>query len=254
MQKQQTLPQQSTLAGLIERLSPSDGSHETDISDLYLTRSSTLHLPRTALTQAVFCIVAQGSKSILLNGQRYVYDPSTYLLVSLDLPLVGQLEEASRAKPFLGWSLVLNFDEIDSLLQETKLQRPVSDPVPPRFNHRITGRGTSRCCHSPDAAHAQACSNSDSGATHSPRNLLSLADQRTYWAATTVDSRKWKKQTRCERSGVAETERISNHPDGRACSRTAYELLFNAQLVSCSHIHEPATVSEAASPPGKQDA
>jgi hypothetical protein len=69
-------------------------------------------VPRTSLQQAVLCVVAQGAKSILLNEERFLYDPDKYLLVSLDLPLVGQIEKASRAKPFLGLSLVLDFDEI----------------------------------------------------------------------------------------------------------------------------------------------
>lgn len=117
------LPQPSELATAIAELCPRDGSHATAIAGLYLTRSTTVEAPRQALDQAVFCVVAQGSKSTLLNGQRYVYDPSKYLLVSLDLPLVGQIEEASRSKPFLGWSLVLDFDEIRALMLEAGLSR-----------------------------------------------------------------------------------------------------------------------------------
>lgn len=66
----------------------------------------------------MLCVVAQGKKSIWLNGERYIYDPSRYLLVSLDLPLTGQVEEASREKPMLCWSLVLDFKEIASVLEE----------------------------------------------------------------------------------------------------------------------------------------
>ena len=77
------------------------------------------------------CVVAQGAKSVLMNGKRYVYDPSRYLLVSLDLPLVGQIEEATRARPFLGCSLVLDFEEIASLLVEAKIPRRPNEPVRP---------------------------------------------------------------------------------------------------------------------------
>ncbi len=114
---------------VIAELCPRDDSHGTAIPGLYLTRSSTAEAPRQSLDQAVFCVVAQGAKSTLLNGQRHIYDPSKYLLVSIDLPLVGQIEEASRARPFLGWSLVLDFDEIHALTQETGLaRRPASPP------------------------------------------------------------------------------------------------------------------------------
>src|SRR5215213_833680 len=36
----------------------------------------------------VFCVIAQGSKEVFLNNERYVYDPSHYLLVTAELSLV----------------------------------------------------------------------------------------------------------------------------------------------------------------------
>ena len=109
------------LASMIRELCPCDGSHGTEIEGLFLTRYSTAEVPRSSLQQAVFCVVAQGTKSILINEQRFLYDSSKYLLVSLDLPLVGQVEVASRAEPFLGLSLVLDFDEIACLIREASL-------------------------------------------------------------------------------------------------------------------------------------
>ena len=125
------MSQQMTLAALLMRLCPREGSIPTAIPGLYLTRFSTTDAPRTSLSQAVMCVVAQGSKSVLLNGERYIYDPSRYLLVSLDLPLVGQIEEASRARPFLGCSIVLDFEEIAALMVEAKISRAKSGPVRP---------------------------------------------------------------------------------------------------------------------------
>lgn len=88
-------------------------------------------MPRTSLHQAVFCVVAQGVKSTLLNGQRFLYDQNKYLLVSLDLPLVGQIEEASRVKPFLGISLVLDVHEVASLMRESNLPHESAPPLRP---------------------------------------------------------------------------------------------------------------------------
>ncbi len=119
------------LAHTISRLCAADGYHATAIPGYYLARFTTTDLPRTTLDQAVFCIVAQGAKSILLNQQRLMYDPFQYLLVSLDLPLVGQIEEASRAKPFLGASLVLNFEEIRELIESCPLPRQTAPPLRP---------------------------------------------------------------------------------------------------------------------------
>jgi AraC-like DNA-binding protein len=117
------------LAAIIAELCPRDGSRPTAIKGLYLTKSSTTDVPRTSLDQAVFCVVAQGAKCTLLNEERFVYDPNKYLLVSLDLPLAGQIMEASRAKPFLGMSLVLDFDEIALLMRESNLPHETAPPL-----------------------------------------------------------------------------------------------------------------------------
>ncbi len=119
------------LASLIDEVCPREGSHATGIAGLFLTRYSTTEVPRTSLHQAVLCVVAQGAKSTLLKEQRFRYDPNTYLLVSLDLPLVGQIEDASRSEPFLGLSLVLDLEEIASLMRESDLPHETAPPLRP---------------------------------------------------------------------------------------------------------------------------
>jgi len=112
------------LGMLIAELSDRDGSYATVIPGLYLSKFSTTTAPRTSLDRAVLCVVAQGAKSILVHKHRYVYDPSTYLLVSLALPLVGQVEAATPSTPFLGLSLELDFAEIGALLLDADLPVP----------------------------------------------------------------------------------------------------------------------------------
>ena len=114
---------------MIARFCPQNGSHPTAIPGVYLTRSSTINTPRNVLNKAVFCIVAQGSKSITLNNTRCIYDPGRYLLVSLDLPLIGRIEQASLAKPFLGFSLVIDLPEIAALINELKLPLKSGHPA-----------------------------------------------------------------------------------------------------------------------------
>src|SRR6266571_953555 len=53
------------------------------------------------------CVVAQGSKEFLLGESHYRYDPFHYLLVTVDLPNVGQVLEASQERPFLSLRLEL---------------------------------------------------------------------------------------------------------------------------------------------------
>ena len=125
------MPGIECLAKIIGERCPLEGSYPTGIPGLFLTRSSTIDAPRNSLEQAVFCVVAQGSKSTLLNEERFLYDRNKYLLVSLDLPLVGQIEEASASKPFLGLSLVLDFKEIGLILRESDLPPDDTPPLRP---------------------------------------------------------------------------------------------------------------------------
>ena len=108
------------LATLIAELSQ-DGIQKTAIAGLYLSNLSKPSITKHIVNRAVFCVVAQGVKSVLLNEERIFYDPSKYLLVSLDLPLVGQIEQASLEKPMLGLTIELNFDEIAALILEAGL-------------------------------------------------------------------------------------------------------------------------------------
>src|SRR5205085_917169 len=58
-----------------------------------------------SVVEPSLCMVAQGSKEFLLGESRYRYDPFHYLLVTVDLPYVGQVLEASKERPFLSLRL-----------------------------------------------------------------------------------------------------------------------------------------------------
>ena len=53
-------------------------------------------------------IVAQGSKAVIVDGRRYVYDPFNYLVLSGNMHFQASILEASLRKPFL--SFVLQID------------------------------------------------------------------------------------------------------------------------------------------------
>ncbi len=64
------------------------------------------------------CVVAQGSKEFLLGESHYRYDPFHYLLVTVDLPYVGQVLEASKERPFLS----LRMDLAPSLVGDVMVE------------------------------------------------------------------------------------------------------------------------------------
>jgi AraC-like DNA-binding protein len=91
----------------IARFIPQDGAINL-IKNLYLFRVSSPGEPIHSVYKPSLCVVAQGSKEFFLNEERYVYDPDNYLLVTAELPLVGQVLDASKEQPYL--SLLLELD------------------------------------------------------------------------------------------------------------------------------------------------
>lgn len=54
------------------------------------------------------CIIAQGRKCVVVDGEKYFYDPFNYLVLSGSRHFTAEILEATQAKPFL--SLVLQID------------------------------------------------------------------------------------------------------------------------------------------------
>lgn len=112
------------IADLIARHALADGMHPSVLPRLSLVRSSTPTESVPAVYKPSLCIIAQGRKQVELGGRSYLYDPAKYLAVSVDLPLVGSILEASPTRPYL--CLVLDIDL--AVLSDLMLQHP-SDQV-----------------------------------------------------------------------------------------------------------------------------
>jgi AraC-like DNA-binding protein len=95
------------LVELIGRAIHEDGVIKP-LEGLYLNRASSPKEPIHSVYDPALCMVAQGSKEFFLSHERYVYDPSHYLVITAELPLVGHVLEASKEHPYL--SLRLDLD------------------------------------------------------------------------------------------------------------------------------------------------
>lgn len=104
---------QAELARLIEQHTPGNGTHATSIPSLFLLRSSDIAYPSFSVHEPGICIIAQGAKVVILGEERYTYGPSSYLVVSLDLPVAAQVTEASEETPYL--CIRINFDPDEAL-------------------------------------------------------------------------------------------------------------------------------------------
>lgn len=110
--------QQSELARLIEHHTGADGIHATEIPCLFLSRSSQPSTPLYGLHEPALCIIAQGRKEVLLTGNRFLYGPEQCLVVSVDLPVVAQVTEATPDVPYLGLRLDLEPGQLGALMLE----------------------------------------------------------------------------------------------------------------------------------------
>ena len=107
----------------IDRSVPNDGRVEA-LNGLFLNRSSAPTQPAHGVSDASFCVIAQGSKELFVGKERYQYDPEHYLLTTVELPVVSQVLEASRERPYLGVRVHLNPTIVGSVLVEADLPSP----------------------------------------------------------------------------------------------------------------------------------
>ncbi|OJY47472.1 MULTISPECIES: AraC family transcriptional regulator [Sphingomonas] len=104
------------LAQLILRHGPETGMSSTAVPRLTLIRADQPSMPTPAVYEASLCLIAQGSKRVSIGDHSLVYDASHYLLVSVDLPLVGHVLEASPDAPYLCCKIDLDMAALADLL------------------------------------------------------------------------------------------------------------------------------------------
>jgi AraC-like DNA-binding protein len=113
---------------LVERVARAirqDGTIEP-LKGLHFKRSSSPSEPCHAVSIPAFCVIAQGSKEVLLGNDRYQYDPMHYLLATVELPIVSQILEASIAQPFFSLRLDLDPTLVGSVMVEAGYPSPQS--------------------------------------------------------------------------------------------------------------------------------
>ncbi len=111
---------------LVERIARAmraDGTAQP-LQGLHLYRHSLPLEQVYSLVEPSLCVVAQGSKEFLLSDNRYRYDPLHYLLVTVDLPSIGQVLEASQEQPFLSLRLELAPTLVGEVLVEVGHSSP----------------------------------------------------------------------------------------------------------------------------------
>lgn len=117
----ESLRRQEELAGLIERFTGKDGIYTTRVDSLILGRASNLSEPTYVVYPPSLCVIAQGSKILLVGKERYRYDPAHFLVTSVELPTLGQIVEATPQKPFLSLALTMDLSQVAGLALEADI-------------------------------------------------------------------------------------------------------------------------------------
>lgn len=122
--KREAQRMQSNREELLERMArilPEDGVFEA-FDGFFLARSSKPMESVHSLYQPAFCFVVQGGKRVLLGEEVFWYDPGHYLIFTVDLPVVFQVEEASKERPYLGFRLNLDPSLVASVMMESGIE------------------------------------------------------------------------------------------------------------------------------------
>jgi AraC-like DNA-binding protein len=113
---------------LVERIARAirDDGTATPLDGLLLRRASSPTELGHGVSYPALCVIAQGSKEILLGDRRYRYDPAHYLVVTAALPIASRITEASEERPYLGLVLKLDPALVGSVMVEAGRPAPRS--------------------------------------------------------------------------------------------------------------------------------
>ena len=109
------------LAGLKRSIArhAGDGLTGTALSGVSVVCSPTTSEPLCGIAEPTLAVVAQGVKQTTLNGRTFTYAAGQFLVVSVDLPVIGHITRARADEPFLAFVLGLRPQMIAALLLET---------------------------------------------------------------------------------------------------------------------------------------
>ena len=108
-----------SLASLIDRFTPAEGVTVTALPRVKLARATRPVAKTHGVQVASVCVIAQGRKRVIVGDETYTYDASHYLMASVDVPVTGQVLDATDGNPYLCFILELDPHELASLVLQS---------------------------------------------------------------------------------------------------------------------------------------
>lgn len=114
-------PASAGLAERIARWTEKLNRLDTEIPGLSLHRWDAPTEPTSYTLAPSVCLIGQGRKHVLLGEGGYTYDAQSFLITSVDLPVVSNIIEASADRPYLGLTLELDLRAIAGLMLDSDM-------------------------------------------------------------------------------------------------------------------------------------
>jgi AraC-like DNA-binding protein len=114
-------------AGLARKIAAhihSDGKEATGVPGLSLYRKSAPTECTSAAYEPELIVFVQGEKRINVGGTTLVCNGSTFLLTSIDMPVVSQVTKASRQEPILALMVKLEMPAVREILSQEEFHLP----------------------------------------------------------------------------------------------------------------------------------
>ncbi len=109
------------MSSIIARLTGSDGEFHTAIGNLFFNRRSSPSQPLHTAQWPCFALVAQGAKSLTLGDEVFDYGVGDYLVVSLDLPVVSRVTQATTKNQHLGLGMAIDSARLREVLERVNV-------------------------------------------------------------------------------------------------------------------------------------
>jgi AraC-like DNA-binding protein len=117
----QQISTQERLALIIGAHISKPGDCRTAISGLDFFRREHPAPPAVCMVEPSIIVVARGEKQLWVGGEGFPYNPSRFLITSLDLPANSEVLAASTEQPCLGLTLKLDLRMLSELIAQSDL-------------------------------------------------------------------------------------------------------------------------------------
>jgi AraC-like DNA-binding protein len=94
------------------------GYFQTEIPGLVIGRVEKPTAPNPRFSHPQLCVNIQGAKQTMIEGRVFDYREMQFLVVSVDLPILGSVKQARPGRPFLGMILDIDMDLLSTVMEQ----------------------------------------------------------------------------------------------------------------------------------------